>query len=225
MREASANYNIFAGPTLYSLAARESLETKPVRWHPPIRRGDIDHLIAKEPAGRIAIVDGVFQQCLSVGHAEIRRAIEQGWEVWGLSSMGAIRAYEMRNCGMKGFGEVFEMFVKEDDFKDDEVALLHAADPPYQTFSEPLVHIRVALKDLVRQGFLHDAGSQEVVRKLSSIWFGERTLNLTRELLSAVVSSEYSAAVAQLINDFPRYRVKSHDLKKFLTRLPSCEHV
>ena len=38
--------------------------------------------------------------------------------------MGAIRAREMAHLGMRGFGRVFERFVAEDDFQDDEVALL-----------------------------------------------------------------------------------------------------
>ncbi|WP_425300876.1 TfuA-like protein, partial [Nocardia wallacei] len=33
---------------------------------------------------------------------EIREALEAGWSVWGLSSMGAIRAAEMRLLGMRG---------------------------------------------------------------------------------------------------------------------------
>jgi hypothetical protein len=223
MCEATVNCHFFAGPTLYGGASREVTETGLIKWHPPVRRGDIDRLIAEEATGRVAIVDGVFHQCLSVGHAEILRAIDRGWEVWGLSSMGAIRAYEMRDFGMKGFGQVFEMFVKEDDFKDDEVALLHAPEPPYQAFSEPLVHIRVALKDLIRRGLIQEEGSSDVIDKLAAVWFGDRTLGLTRELVLAAVSPECSATVDQWINDFSRYRVKSHDLKKFLGLLPLSE--
>ncbi len=70
---------------------------------PPVKRGDVEKLISEREPGAMAIVDGLFQQCLSVGHAEIRSAVAAGWQVWGLSSMGAIRAYEMRNMGVRGY--------------------------------------------------------------------------------------------------------------------------
>ena len=98
---------------------------------PPVRRLDVAKLTATERRpGTLVIVDGLFHDTLAVGHAEIREAMRRGWRVWGLSSMGAIRAREMAPLGMKGFGRVFERFEAEADFQDDEVALLHEPRPP-----------------------------------------------------------------------------------------------
>ncbi len=98
----------------------------------------------------MAIVDGQFLRCLSVGHAEIRLAIAKSWQVWGLSSMGAIRACEMKHLGMRGYGEVYQWYCRDECFRDDEVALMHRPNPPYDAVSEPLIHIRVWLQELVK---------------------------------------------------------------------------
>lgn len=59
---------------------------------PPVRRGDIASLLREHPApGRIVIIDGTYFSFPAVGHIELRDAIDAGWEVWGLCSMGAIR--------------------------------------------------------------------------------------------------------------------------------------
>src|SRR5689334_8832382 len=111
MSETPAKYIVFAGPTAYACARPRLLGMPAILWRPPVQRGDIEQLLCTMPPAQIAIVDGRFQQCLSVGHMELRRAIEQGWTVWGLSSIGAIRAYEMRDYGMRGFGRVYQRFL------------------------------------------------------------------------------------------------------------------
>jgi hypothetical protein len=212
-----ANWVVFAGPTLRGIGAKELAKAQRVDWRPPIRRGDMDRLVALRPTAQVAIVDGLFHQSLSVGHMEIRRAIERGWTVWGLASMGAIRAYEMRDFGMRGFGRIYDCFLQEEDFRDDEVALLHEPTAPYRASSEPLVHIRVALEDLVRTGVLGEVAARAVVAHLASLWFGDRTLPLVRDLVHAAAGPAAANSVARWLVNFNRYRIKSHDLVDFLT--------
>ena len=76
---------------------------------------DILKLLKQEFEGNIVIVDGIFQQVIAVGHAEIREALEKGIDILGMSSMGAIRAYEMRDLGMKGYGKVYDWFFRMED--------------------------------------------------------------------------------------------------------------
>ena len=71
--------------------------------------------------------------------------------MWGLSSMGAIRAREMAHLGMRGYGSVYAPFATEGDFQDDEVALLHEPNAPYRPVSEPLVHLREAVAHLASE--------------------------------------------------------------------------
>src|SRR4051812_45698286 len=106
----------FVGPTYEPIAPSRLIEAAGFVPRPPASRGDIAALDDSHP-GVIALIDGRFNEQLAVGHAELRRAIERGWDVWGLSSMGAIRAYEMRGLGMKGFGTVYQHFLALGDFR------------------------------------------------------------------------------------------------------------
>ena len=208
---------MFVGPTLNggALLAQENC----VKLLPPVKRGDVERLVTTRQPGVMAIVDGQFHQCLSVGHAEIRFAIAEGWQVWGLSSMGAIRACEMRHMGMRGFGEVYEWFCRDDDFRDDEVALTHGPTSPYIALSEPLIHIRVWLQELVKKRLLTAAQEKRLLKELMSMWFGERTLSRVRGMVLSVIPDR-AQEVDETLAGFDRYRLKSRDLSEFLREQP-----
>ncbi len=218
-----SNWILFAGPTLAGIEQLHSLLPEGATLLPPVRRGDlppVDCPPRGTPAGVIAIVDGLFHQHLAVGHREIRDALEAGWQVWGLSSMGAIRAYEMRRLGMRGFGRVYERFLREEDFQDDEVALLHEPDPPYRAQSEPLVHLREALERWAAAGWLRAADAGAIAADLKRRWYGERTLPLFRSLVMERVPPALLARLTAELAGFDRYRVKSLDLADFLRSRP-----
>ena len=199
---------LHVGPSAHGLAIPPGFETRP-----PARRGDVDDLVAtREDPGVLIIADGTFHSFPSVGHAEIRTALERGWTVWGLCSMGAIRAAEMRSLGMRGFGSVYQMYVDDPDFDDDEVALLHASEPPYTPVSEPLVHIRSFLADLVARGILADEAT--TIDVLKNRWYGERTLGLLRKTL--IEAGLSTSTVDRELADFARHRTKTADLRLFL---------
>jgi hypothetical protein len=216
----SPEITIFAGPTLRDLDELPSAGIL-VQWLPPVRRGDIAAHARSGSPGRLAVVDGVFHQSLAVGHAELRVALEAGWEIWGLSSLGAIRACEMAPWGMRGYGQVFDHFARDESFRDDEVALLHDPSPPYRPASEPLVHMRAALDDLVARQLLVRRAAEVIVDELMGRWFGERTLPFFRELVLGSAPADAHPAIHRLLGDFgSRYRIKSHDLRDFLATRP-----
>ena len=186
---------------------------------PPVQRYDVERLVATRPPGVMILVDGYFQQCLSVGHAEIRDAVWAGWSVWGLSSLGAIRAYEMREIGVKGYGRVYQRFCLEEDFRDDEVALIHEPEPPYRSFSEPLIHIRFFLRHLVELGLITTSLEENLLTRLMSMWFGDRTLGWLRSSL-ADLAPQNAEAIDSVMDDFQRFRVKFHDLNDFIHEQP-----
>ncbi len=167
----------------------------------------------------VILVDGVFHDSLAVGHAEIREALARGWSVWGLSSMGAIRAREMSHLGMRGWGRVYQRFCQGDDFQDDEVALLHEAAPPYRAVSEPLFHLREALAHLARVGLVSDEDAKALVDDLKSRWYGERTIRGTIESLVRRVPV-VASAIRRELTAFDRFRTKTLDLERFLEERP-----
>lgn len=217
MSKPRSNCWLFVGPTLNG--SSRLAEASDVKLLPPVKRGDIERLVATRRPGVLAIVDGQFHQCLSVGHAEIRAALVKGWQVWGLSSMGAIRACEMKHMGMRGYGEVYDWFCRDEEFRDDEVALAHGADAPYVALSEPLIHIRLWLQELVRTRLLTASQQKRLLKELMSMWYGDRTLSLARTLVLSVVPKR-EREVDKTLADFDRFRLKSHDLARFLSEQP-----
>jgi hypothetical protein len=215
---ASEKVTLFVGPTLATARAREL--ARPFRQRPPVKRLDVQRLIETDKTpGVLVVVDGLFHDTLAVGHIELREAIQRGWRVWGLSSMGAIRAREMESLGMRGFGCVYERFVGADDFQDDEVALLHEATPPYRALTEPLVHLRVAIEHLVRRGIVREVDAHDVVAGLKARWYGARTLRETVALLEKSAPGR-AAEVRGELGDFGRFALKTIDLERFLAERP-----
>lgn len=202
---------VFAGPSLTQQS--KSLLTKhQMTLNPPVQRMDIANLTAAGYKGILIIVDGLFHQVLAVGHAEIRKAIRSGCTVYGLSSMGAIRAYEMESLGMIGYGGVFEWFKKEEDFQDDEVALLHSPAPAYMAVTEPLVHFRVCVQDLVATQQLSAAKGEIIINQLKNVYYGERFRATFYDFLKA----ESTIDTKRLAQSFDQYRIKQLDLVHFL---------
>ncbi len=207
----------FVGPTYASVAHTRLIESAGFEVRPPVARGEIDALPLDVPHV-IVVVDGRFNHALAVGHAELRRAVERGWSVWGVSSMGAIRAFEMRTLHVRGFGTVYGHFLAGDDFQDDEVSLLHAQHEPYTPLSEPLIHVRHCLAHLERQGRITPAAARSVTRALKQLWFAERTLDAFVELVERFATPEAAAAAEACVASFDEFRVKTHDLVRFFER-------
>jgi hypothetical protein len=218
MRAAFTDCIVYAGPSRAGSTRLPDDGLPGVEWRPPICFGDLEQLVQEFPPATVAIVDGVFHHRLPVSHREILRALEGGWEVWGLSSMGAIRACELRAMGMRGFGRVYERFVV-DELRDDEVALLHEAEPPYRLLTEPLIHLRCATEELVRTGQLHPSRADDVLGELGALWFGDRTLARYARTVSRV-EPRLEGLLREQVRNFQPYRLKTLDLERFIHTRP-----
>lgn len=209
--------HLFVGPSLGTTTSAQ-LDAAGIVPHPPARRGDIQRLVAVEPGATIAIADGLFHQQPAVSHAEIRDAIRGGARVWGLCSMGAIRAAEMLHLGMRGFGEVFQAYQCDPDLPDDEVALLHYPITPFAAVSEPMIHWRSYLRALQRSGVLDSVARECIQADLASRWYGERTVEYGAVLLESF--GGVSIEPAALDRALEPHRVKQLDLKHFIRSRP-----
>jgi hypothetical protein len=143
---------VFTGPTLPAAEAAALLPG--ARVLPPVRHGDL--LGLDLAAGdRVLIIDGVFWQTASVRHREILHLLRQGVIVAGSSSMGALRAAELHRFGMRGYGEIFRLYRDAVVEGDDEVAVVHGTEEEsYRAYSDPLVSIRIALRDAAAAGVI-----------------------------------------------------------------------
>jgi len=132
--------HVYLGPTLDSATAKQYLEQ--AHYHPPIQCGDLIRLLRLKPK-RVLIIDGIYESVPAVWHKEIMLLLSQKIRVYGAASMGALRAAELYQYGMKGLGKVFEEFKSGLLIDDDEVAVLHQGkEENYAPVNEAMVNIR-----------------------------------------------------------------------------------
>ena len=201
---------VFLGPSLPHAEARRILDAD---FRPPVRRGDL----AAIPAGTVVgIIDGVFDQNLAVSPREIREAALRGVALLGASSMGALRATEVRE--MEGVGRVHAMFRDGTIEDDDEVALVF--DPDSLTpLSEPMVNIRHAVAALVRPGTIHAATGQNLLRTAKKLHYAERSyLRILSEM--GMGSGPEARQLATMLRS---YDLKREDAISLLEKLPTVQ--
>ncbi|KJK44467.1 hypothetical protein UK23_29200 [Lentzea aerocolonigenes] len=182
------NTVVFLGPSLEPAVAAGLAD---VELLPPIKRGDIDALLARPVRPeRIGIVDGEFMQSLSISPKEVLRALDSGVEMWGSSSMGALRAAELDVFGMTGVGQVYELFASGEIDADDEVAITF--DPEtLAPLCEPMVNIRVALSAARDRGVVPADVADAFVRAAKSLYFPDRRMNNVFAVLGDDISPEH----------------------------------
>jgi len=166
---------VFVGPTL----SREPLPAGIVRYGPAA----LGSIVRAVEAGhrRIGLVDGYFGDVPAVWHKEILYALSAGIEVVGAASMGALRAAELHSLGMVGLGRIFRMFRSGAWSDDDEVALIHAAEPfDFAPLSEPMANIRMTLRALTRSREIDAATERALVARMKAIHFSARTVDALR---------------------------------------------
>ena len=163
---------IFLGP---SLPLQEAKTLCDAIYVEPVRQADILKVIRYHNPKVIGIIDGFFYQELSVWHKEILYAMEKGIHVYGSSSMGALRAAELYQFGMKGVGEVYRMFASGELNDDDEVALAHGSKvEDFKGYSEPMVNLRFTFQAAEQAGILTDKEHRELIETTKEIYFPER---------------------------------------------------
>ncbi|MFE6273952.1 TfuA-like protein [Streptomyces goshikiensis] len=211
----AAALELMVGPTSQGLPAHLLVQDG-VRVRPPARRGSIAALVDSLPPGRIALVDGRYDDVPAVGHREILDALAAGWQVTGLGSIGALRAAELDGFGMSGYGRVFAHLLAT-GAPDDEVALLHGPAPDYRPITEALVDLRAFAEHLVHAGDLGQGHASAAIGALAGRWFGDRSLPAFFDAIAAAAGRGAAAAARTHLPQLPAIRWKSTDLHTYLT--------
>lgn len=162
---------VFSGPSV----SREAVTAlKGVAWRPPVSQGDV-YRAAKTSPRAIAIIDGFFDSVPSVWHKEILWAMSRGIRMFGASSMGALRAAELHQFGMRGVGEIFEKYRDGTLEDDDEVAVLHGpAELGYTPLSVPMVNARSTIENAVEDAVIGEPAGGKLTAAAKSIFFQDR---------------------------------------------------
>lgn len=204
---------LFTGPTLGAAEAKALTEARVL---PPVKLGDIYRAVTIWHPAAIGIIDGYFNQVPAVWHKEILWALQQGVQVFGGASMGALRAAELAAFGMQGIGEIFTAYREGrfppfgDPFEDDdEVAVIHGpAELGFPAASEAMVNIRATLAAAAQAGVIAERSRDRLAEKAKTRFYAERGFDiLLQDAGGAVPAGELDALAKWL----PRGRV---DLKR-----------
>lgn len=160
---------VFLGPTMPLAEARGLIDAD---FRPPIRRGDLARLPSH--IRFVGIIDGEFFQHLAVSPKEIIQALSLGINIFGSSSMGALRAAETHTFGMVGIGRIFEQFRDGILEADDEVATAYEAGT-YRALSDPMVNLREALALALRARVISEVQHGELIAVMKARYFPHRS--------------------------------------------------
>ena len=162
---------IFAGPSLPP-------PTSPIagiEWRPPVRQGDL-YLAALSRPAIIGVADGYFEIMPTVWHKEILWAMAQGIHVYGAASIGALRAAELTDFGMKGIGHIYRQFHTGRLTDDDEVAVLHGpVEIDYVQVTDAMVNVRATIDRALQLGVVEPAFAARLVSIAKSLFYKDRT--------------------------------------------------
>lgn len=168
---------VFTGSTLSAEEANQILPG--VSCHLPVKCGDIFRVLRLLPK-IIVIIDGLFEQNASVWHKEILYAMSRGVRVYGASSMGALRAAELNEYGMIGFGKIFTYYKDRTIVvDDDEVAITHTMNnKECNTNVIPLINMRFTLEKAIENRILDREKADSFLLKIKEIPYFQRNLKL-----------------------------------------------
>lgn len=203
---------VFLGPSLPVEEAREILEAI---YLPPAGQGDVLSAVLRYRPEAVALIDGVFHQSLSVWHKEILHALDQGVDVYGAASMGAIRAAETARFGTIGVGEIYRQYATGELEDDDEVAVAQGGpETGYRALSDALVNIRATFAEATRSGIVDPVTAARIMEIAKRAYFPERRI---ARILDIAESEGIVAATVAPLQEF--IRASYVDLKRLDTIL------
>jgi hypothetical protein len=165
----------FAGPSLYGFDWSARPDGDPIDCRGPAGQGDIARAVV-EGATVIGLVDGRYEDVAAPWHKEILYAIEQGVQVFGAASMGALRAAECAEFGMIGVGAVFERYRTGELTDDAAVAQVHGPEElGYLPLSEALVNVEATIARFRQMRAVTEAEAERLDASARALFFKERT--------------------------------------------------
>ncbi len=190
---------IFVGPSM------PGLKTSPhprLDVRPPAACGDIIDALA-DGYTHIGLIDGYFESQLAIWHKEILFALDQGAVVLGAASMGALRAAELDQHGMRGVGRIYEAYASGELTRDDEVAVAHGpAELGYLNVSESLVNMRLTLDKALAETILSKTTHAHLTTLAETLFFKQRTWKKLFELAGTAGGVDESVKLFELmLND------------------------
>ena len=166
---------LFAGPSLTGSGWTSPRPDSELDCRGPAGQGDIARAVV-DGATAIGLIDGRYEDIAAIWHKEILFAIEQGVQVFGAASMGALRAAECADFGMIGVGAVFERYRCGELTDDAAVAQLHApAELDHLPLTEALVNVEATLDHFRKLRAISAEEAKRLDRSARALFFKDRT--------------------------------------------------
>jgi len=208
---------VFLGPSLSQDRAAQILTAN---YYPPAQMGDVYRLMASG-VQCIVLIDGVFHDQAPIWQRELLEAIDNGIQVIGASSMGALRAAELHTYGMNGIGTIFEWYRDHLIDGDDEVAMNHAdASFGFRALSEPLVNMRYTLKQAVDEGVIVEEQCQNLIKYAKQMYYADRQY---KALLTSPVMQTWPLSVQHQLEQFITHQAVNLKEKDARDALAFCK--
>src|SRR5919107_228337 len=190
---------IFIGPTLSIDKAKEILDAD---YRPPAKKGDLLKLIPTA-VKFVGLIDGYFLQDYPPTPIEVYNLLrKKDVMVFGSSSLGALRAVELKKFGIIGIGKIFELFLKGIIDSDDEVAVTFTGYAGYK--SDALIDIRYNLFLALKNNIIDNYTKKIILRISKNTYFPYRTYNDTIDESKKIFPSQKNQ-----IEDFEEYLTKN----------------
>jgi TfuA protein len=151
----------------------------------------------------VGIIDGYFLQDYPPTPIEVYNLLrKRGVRVFGSSSLGALRAVELKKFGMAGIGKIFELFSKGVIDSDDEVAVTFTGYAGYK--SDALIDIRYNLFLASKNNIIDNDTKRIILRVSKDTYFPYRTYGDIMDESKRLFPSQ-----RKQIDDFGEYLVKN----------------
>ncbi|QRM29963.1 TfuA-like protein [Microvirga sp. VF16] len=187
---------VFLGPSLPQEQARNLLQA---HYAAPADQGDIVEAVQLLRPRIIVLIDGAFGSVPTVRHKEILWALAQGVEIFGASSLGALRAAELAGYGMRGYGLIYRWYRSVPFAEDDEVAVAMA--PPELgagALGDALIDMRITFNRAVRAGIVPPNLREHLVGIARSTHFLERSYSHVLTRAEAEIPAQYASSLRNL---------------------------
>ena len=207
---------VYAGLSIPFDEAKEildSFEGVEVVYKRPIQRGDLGQALKEHP-DIIGIIDGVFHQNSAVGHKEILNVMKNGIQVFGASSMGALRASELDTLGMHGIGYVYEQYATGKVDSDDDVAVMLDSET-LEALSEPLINMKYVFTNASSENIITEEEKDELLSIAKKTFYPKR--NYAQTLAASDLDNETKGKLIDFIRTSPD--IKKEDAKALLTTI------
>lgn len=169
---------VFGG---FTIALEHLKKICPARVNPPLKHSDLLKVLNNN--GKVAIIVDCTLDELPVKYSEFAYVRNKGLEIWGLSAGGAIRACELIQLGVKGWGSVYDFLMKQESFDLDEVFRWRENEnedpgetgkPAVISKGQSLINIRLNLKLSDPTNDRNPEEATEAVAQLKKTWIGRR---------------------------------------------------